>query len=151
MPAESFASYRLAKQLPEPLVAFLFRLTRLKNSSAQLLYDFWAPIIHTSMSETYGRHAVKEKDFNPPITLRNIGGWYFYQPPSFLDYEKRVKDAQVQSELLFFFLKEEKEMTADRLLMLSSSGLRDAGDDGKPGTKDDVTLELHYPVEKQRK
>ncbi len=147
---ERYPVYHIAKLLPEQLVAFLFGLTRQKHRSAQLLYDVRIPVIYTAMSETYGQHVLKEKDFYPPITIRNVGGWYFYQPPHFFRYEERMKETQVQSELLYSFLQEEKVVIADRLQDISINGLRDAGDDGKLNTEDDIALKLYYPVARRR-
>lgn len=142
---EAFPAYRIAKLLPEPFVELLFTLTRQTNRSHQLLYDFWVPVIHTAMTENYGTQILKEKDFYPPVTLRNIGGWYFYQPPQFLAYETRMKILQARSALLYFFLKGNNRAEAE-IKLQPASGLRDAGDDSQLGTNDDITLELYYPA-----
>lgn len=142
--------YRLAKLLPEPVVAFLFRLTRQKNRSAQLLQDFWEPVIHTAMSEGYGLHVHGEEDWYSPITLRNVGGWYMFQPPFFFMNEKRMQALEKKSALLHNFILSKENLTVDAMVELSLHGLGGAQGGGKLAIQGDRALELYYPVESRR-
>lgn len=135
--------YQLADRLPEPLVEFLYQLTFQKNRTAQHLYAYWTPIVHTAMEQGFGTQVDGSVESESSMPLRNIGGWCLHGPPQFLAYEKRMIRLQRQSELLAALLsiKGTPSLNAD-------NGLRDAGEDGKLHTKDDVVLELYYLVQK---